>query len=100
LWQLPRESRVFAKLQPATQWGWNEIFQNKIVWLLETIVWQNATPSEKGKRAAHKRLAPQLYRPDFMPDEKKEALKKDLVSADVDTIKELLARPRVKGKKA
>lgn len=93
---LPRECRVFAKIQPASQWGWHEIFQNKIVYLLETIIWQNATPQDgkPGKMAEHKRNKPQLYRPDFMPKEEDNTIKKDTVAADIDTIKELLARPR------
>jgi hypothetical protein len=82
-------------LQPATQWGWNEVFNNRIVHLLETIIWQNATPSEKGKKAQHMSKKPQIYRPDWMPKTHNDSsIKKDTIAADVDTIKELLARPR------
>ncbi len=95
MWQLPRESRVFNKLQPQTQWGWQEVFLNKIVFYLETIAWQNATPSEKGKKAHHKSLQPKLFVPDFMPQQPGSGdVNKGLVAADTDTIKDLLARKR------
>lgn len=92
---LPRESRVFAKVQPATQWGWSETFSNKIVYLLEMIIWQNATPHKKGERAKHQGNKPVLFRPDWMPkvDEKRD-ISKGIMAADTETIKELLARPR------
>lgn len=68
---------------------------NKMVFLLETIVWQNATPSKKGEQAKHQSQKPKQYIPDFM---KKmvgnEGIKKDTVAADIDTIKDILSRPR------
>lgn len=95
MFQLPRESRVFNALQPATQWGWNEVFNNRIVYLLETIIWQNATPSEKGKKAQHQAKKPQPFRPEWMPKTHNDSsIKKDTIAADVDTIKDLLSRPR------
>lgn len=68
-----------------------------MVHLLETIVWQNSTPSEKVKLAKHKAEKPVLYMPEFMKtDEQKQktGIAKDTVSADVDTIKNILALPR------
>lgn len=95
LWQLPRESRVFKKIQPATEWGYSEVFMNKMVFLLETIVWQNATPSEKGKQARHKTQKPKLFTPEFMKKlNNNEGIAKDTVAADIDTIKDILSRPR------
>jgi len=95
LFQLPRDSRVFRKLEPATEWGYTEIFQNKMVWLLETLVWQNSTPSKKAEQARHKLLKPELYTPSFMKKSKpKEGIAKDTVAADVETIKAILDRPR------
>lgn len=81
-------------LQPATQWGWNEVFNNRIVYLLETIIWQNATPSKKGEKAKHQAQKPQPFRPEWMPKQNDSGIKKDTVAADVDTIKDLLSRPR------
>lgn len=94
MFQLPRESRVYRVLQPASQWGWQEVFLNRIAYYLEVIIWQNATPSEKGKKAQHAAAKPELYRPDWMPKRDAEGIKKDTVAADVDTIKDLLSRPR------
>lgn len=94
MFALPRESRVFAAVQPAAQWGWHETFLNKIVYLLETIVWQNATPNKKAERARHMTIKPTLFRPPWMPQHEDDSIKKDTVGRDVETIKELLARPR------
>lgn len=95
MFKLPRESRVFRVLQPATEWDWQETFLNKIVYLLEVIVWQNATPSKKGEKAKHQAAKPELYRPPWMPKQPgSTAMNKSLVSADTDTIKDLLSRPR------
>lgn len=81
-------------MQPATQWGWNEVFNNRIVYLLETIIWQNATPSKKGEKAKHLSQKPQPFRPEWMPKTNDSGIKKDTIAADVDTIKDLLSRPR------
>lgn len=94
LWQLPHKSRVFAKVQPASQWGWEESFLNKAVYLLETIVWQNATPSKPAERAKHKSEKPEMYRPDWLPKAEKSDISKGVIAADTDTIKDLLSRPR------
>ena len=86
---------MFAKVQPPTQWGWTETLLNKAVFYLETLAWQNATPSEKGKRAHHNTLRPKLFVPDFMPQlNAGNNIAKDTAAADVDTIKDLLSRPR------
>lgn len=82
-------------MQPATEWGWQEVLLNKISYLLEVIVWQNATPSKKGEKAKHMAQKPVMFMPSFMPKQPGSTdQNKDLVAADVDTIKELLARPR------
>lgn len=96
LFQLPRESRVYRKIQPATEWGYGEIFMNKMVYLLETLVWQNSTPSKKGDQAKHKAQKPVQFIPDFMKKtvNAKEGIAKDTVAAPVDEIKAILARPR------
>lgn len=68
---------------------------NKMVFLLETIVWQNATPSKKGEQAQHKTQKPKQYIPDFMKKTVgNDGIAKDTMAADVDTIKDILNRPR------
>lgn len=95
LFQLPRGCRVFKKLEPATEWGYDEIFLNKIVYLLDTIVWQNGTPTKAGEKAKHKQQQPKLFIPTFMKNkETKDGIAKDTVSLDVDEVKDILSRPR------
>jgi len=66
---------------------------NKMVYLLETLVWQKSFDPKK--KAAHMAAKPKLFTPDFMKKAMDdEGIKKDTQAADVDTIKELLARPR------
>lgn len=68
---------------------------NRIMYLLEVIVWQNATPSKKGEKAKHKAMKPELYNPPFMRKQPGSTeANKELVASDTETIKELLARPR------
>lgn len=66
---------------------------NKMVFLLETLVWQKAfNPKQKAQHAATK---PKLFVPDFMKKAMdNEGIKKDTVALDVDEVKELLARRR------
>jgi len=100
LFKLPRQSRVFIALEPSSQWDWNEVLLNKIAYLLEIVVWQNATPSKKGEKAKHESLKPTLFLPEFMKTAQQKAKSdKGTMAADVDTIKDLLSRPRVKPKK-
>lgn len=91
---LPRDCRVFAAVDPAVQWGWSESFQNKMVYLLEVLIWQNATPQSPAKKAAHMGLKPELFKPPWQKGHDEDGIKKDTVAADIDTIKEILARPR------
>lgn len=66
---------------------------NKMVFLLETIVWQKSFDPKK--KSAHMAAKPKLFTPDFMKKAMDdEGIKKDTQAADVDTIKEILARPR------
>jgi hypothetical protein len=95
LFQLPRDSRVFTALNPSAQWGWDQIFANKTNYLLELLVWQNATPSSKGKLAAHKRRQPKLFIPDFMkPQREPKKKNKDTATMTVDDVKSWLSAPR------
>lgn len=93
MFQLPTKSRLFNKLAPSTQWGWDEIFANKANYLLETIVWQNATPSKKGDKAKHKRNKPKIFMPEFM--KQPSAINGDIEKYSTDDIRNILAKPRV-----
>ena len=92
LFQLPSKSRTFVKQKPELQWGYEELFANKMVFYLETLVWQ------KSKDAAKKfpLLQPKLFIPEFM-----QAVMTDPTKTTIDgeahtteDIKDLLARPR------
>lgn len=91
LFQLPRDCRVFTVLAPPVQWGWNEILQNKMAYLLEVLVWQNSKDAQK-KAPQHK---PKPFTPEFMkPKQTNRPTAKGVMKADVDTIKDILSRPR------
>ena len=91
LFQLPRDCRVYTKIDPAVQWGWQEAFLNKTNHLLELLLWQNATPSKKGAQAGHKRKQPKPFVPDFMKaKEPKKGVAKGLVSGTIEDIEKIL----------
>lgn len=91
LFQLPRQSRVYCKLHPANQWGWQEIFANKTNYLLEVLAWQKTKDAQKRVPTQ----APKLFVPDFMKNmEATREINRDSVVQDVDNIKAILARPR------
>jgi len=91
LFQLPRDCRVFTALNPSAQWGWSEIFANKTNYLLELLLWQNATPGTKGKLAAHKRKQPKPFIPDFMkPKNQPSEISKEADTMTVDDVKSWL----------
>lgn len=94
MFQLPRQCRVFAALNPASQWGWVEQFANRANYLLELKLWQD-TPIKKGERAMHNRRKPKPYVPDFMKGELPVSeINKDSEKHTVDDIKSILALPR------
>lgn len=98
LFQLPTTSRVINKLHPKTQWGWQEVLANKTNFLLETLIWQNATPpknAKAGDKAKHKASQPKPFLPDFMKDtEKKSPINDGSVAMDVHEIQQMLSLPR------
>lgn len=97
MFQLPRECRLFAAINPAAQWGWLESFANKTNYLLELLAWQNATPNTKAKRAAHDQKKPKPFVPEFMKKELPEpegAINKDTEKMSVDDVKSWLSVPR------
>lgn len=80
------------KLQPAAQWGWGEIFENKIVYLLETLVWQKTKDASR-KNPLHK---PKLFTPEFMPQHSAPGeISKGVEVHTTDEIRDILSMPRV-----
>lgn len=86
MFNLPRDSRLFVLLKPELQWGWQEVFNNKMVYLLETLVWLHTKDSQK-KLPQNK---PQPFVPEFMQI----VQKKDMVVHTTEDIKNILAMPR------
>lgn len=94
LFQLPRECRVYAAINPAVQWGWLENFANKTNYLLELKLWQD-TPVKKGEKAMHNRRKPTVFVPDFMKVEQPPSeINKDAEKRSVSDIKSILDLPR------
>lgn len=92
LFQLPRECRVYAKLAPASQWGWNEILANKTNYLLETLIWMKT--KDAYKKPPQNR--PKQFTPEFMDQPNiGEPVDKDTEAHTPDEIRDILARPRV-----
>lgn len=95
MFQLPRECRLFAAINPAAQWGWLESFANKTNYLLELLAWQNATPNTKAKRAAHDQKKPKPFVPEFMKQTAPQSeINKGNDAMPIDDIKSWLAVPR------
>jgi len=94
LFQLPRACRTFTAINPAAQWGWSEVFLNKITYLLELKLWQD-TPIKKAEKASHNRKKPKPFIPDFLKQDTPETqLNKETEKRSVDDIKSILSLPR------
>lgn len=94
MFQLPRECRTFTAINPAAQWGWSEMFLNKVTYLLELKLWQD-TPVKKGEKASHNRKKPKPFVPDFLKSKMPEAeINKETEKRTVDDIKSILSLPR------
>lgn len=92
LFQLPRECRVFAKLAPSTQWGWQELMANKTNYLLETLVWMKTKDATK----RNPRNKPKPFVPEFMPTVTEPSeMNADIVATTSEDIRDILAKPRV-----
>ncbi len=91
LFQLPRSCRVFAVVSPQTQWGWNEILQNKTTYLLETLVWMKTKDAQK-KAPQHK---PKPFVPEFMQGDTEGDINKDTTHHTTEDIHEILDKPRL-----
>lgn len=86
MFQLPRSCRTFTVIHPALQWGWSEILTNKMVYLLDVLVWQNTRDSHK----KFPRNKPKPFVPDFMGGD----ISKDTEAHTVDEVRDILAKPR------
>ena len=75
-------------MQPATQWGWSEVLQNKANYLLEVIAWQNANEGVKKSKQTPK---PEPFVPEFMKDR---SINNDAVKYETEDIKAILSMPR------
>lgn len=94
MFQLPRECRLFAAINPAAQWGWLEMFANKQNYLLELKLWQD-TPVPASKRASHNAKKPKPFVPDFMKQLQPEgAINEGVEKMSVDDVKSWLDVPR------
>lgn len=92
LFQLPRDCRVYAKVAPASQWGWDQILANKTNYLLELLVWAKTKDAQK-KVPVNK---PKPFIPDFLEQPPSEGdANKDIEVHTTDDIREILAKPRV-----
>ena len=92
MFQLPRHCRVFTAMQPALQWGWSEVLQNKMVYLLETLIWQKGYDPKK--KAQHMAAKPKLFVPEFMAQANESDISKDIEAHTTEEIDAILARPR------
>ena len=91
MFQLPPKSRTITKLEPAAQWGWDEILANKANYLLEILAWQKTKDASKKNPSK----MPKPFVPDFIQRATKQVEKKNKPAArDIDEIKDILARPR------
>lgn len=90
MFQLPEQSRVKTKVQPANTWGWSEMLLNKIAYLLELLAWQN-TEDAANRRSES---APKMYLPPFMDATPTNAMDPEQEAHTTDEIAEILRRPR------
>jgi hypothetical protein len=91
MFQLPRQGRLFVKLDPTNQWTWQEVLLNKLNFNVEVLAWQNTKDATKKPPQNQ----PKLFVPDFMRSiEGARAISKDAAVQDIDDVKAFLARPR------
>ena len=83
---------MFRQYRPEAQWGWKELFLNRIMYSLDTLVWMKTKDAQK-KAPLHR---PKLFTPSFMPQHSEPGqISKGAEVHTVDEIKDLLSRPRV-----
>lgn len=92
LFQLPRTSRVYIKIDPTNQWGWSEVLANRTNYLLDLLAWQNTKDATKKPP----QNIPKLYVPSFMESvvAAPTGINKDAVVMETEDIQYILDRPR------
>lgn len=93
MFQLPSNSRLFKKFEPANNWQWQDVLLNKANTLLDIIVWQNANQGVKKSKQSKK---PDPFIPEFLKHfTHQHKVNKDIVSLDTREIDNILAMPRI-----
>jgi hypothetical protein len=91
MFQLPRQGRLYVKLDGSNQWTWQEVLLNKLIYNVEILAWQNTKDATKKPP----QNAPKLFVPEFMESiYGARAVSKEAAAQDVDDIKNILSRPR------
>ena len=86
LFQLPPESRVLRKMNPALAWGWEEVLLNKANYYLELLFWAKTDDGMKGINKPEPYYPPFIKKPKKNPDEK---------AMDIDEIAKVLTAKRI-----
>ena len=78
---------MYSKVRPELQWGWQEIFLNRIMYHLDTLVWMKTKDAQK-RVPLHR---PKLFTPPFMPQQSAPGeISKGAVVHDTDDIAAIL----------
>lgn len=92
MFQLPHNSRTFKKINPASEWGWKELYLAKAVDGINTLIWMNS------KDAKNKSKRPKTVIPDSIMKEFKKANSNNSATSQnnmtVEDMKAYLNRPR------
>lgn len=83
---------MYSKLRPESQWGWQEIFLNRIMFHLDTLTWMKTKDAQKRVPL----YRPKLFVPDFMPQQSAPGeISKGAEAHTTDDIRAILGRKRV-----
>lgn len=83
---------MYTAVKPEAQWGWNEIFLNRIMYHLDTLVWMKTKDAQK-KLPRHR---PKLFTPNFMPQQSEPgAISQGAEVHETEDIRAILSRKRV-----
>ena len=85
LFQLPARSRFMRLLNPANEWGWQEVLLSNIDHGLKVLAWQNTEDGQKGRKST----APKPFIPTFM-----KKASDNQQAMDIDDLKSFLNRKR------
>ena len=90
-YQLPAESRIMIKLQPANEWNYDRLLLSKIEYSIERVYYSLFSSKE------NKLPKPELFMPPEIKEliAKQKAEEKKQILYEIDNINEFLSRPRV-----